>query len=69
MTLCSQKDKDDFFKEYENDLNFQHQDPLDINEKTVKMRCGNYLLKFNTYCFSLCSGLRYAHFTMDLNSM
>lgn len=42
MTLCSQKDKDDFFKEYENDLNFQHQDPLDINEKTWSEICSFY---------------------------
>ena len=35
MNLCSAKDKEEFFKEYEHDLNFISEDPIDIDQKTV----------------------------------
>jgi DNA primase large subunit len=42
ITLCNQKDKDDFFKEYENELNFHHQDTSDISESILTEICSFY---------------------------
>ena len=36
MYLCSQRDKDEFFREYESDLNFHHVEAADIDEQTVR---------------------------------
>ena len=43
MTLCSQRDKDEFFSEYKNDLNFHHVEAADIDEKTVRKDLHVYL--------------------------